>query len=105
MPLVGGGPGLRQPVHAEDLAIGAIAAASSRAAVGKTYSLPGGETVTYREMIGRLFDGLRLPRRTVSISPLVWKAAFLFARPLFPNSNHAMGTRMMKDMTFDSRPR
>ena len=29
MPLVGGGSGLRQPVHAEDLAIGAIAAASS----------------------------------------------------------------------------
>src|SRR3954453_2004321 len=29
MPLVGGGPGLRQPVHAEDLAIGAIAAAAS----------------------------------------------------------------------------
>ena len=28
MPLVGGAPGLRQPVHAEDLAIGALAAAS-----------------------------------------------------------------------------
>ena len=31
MPRVGGGPGLRQPVHAEDLATGAIAAASSPA--------------------------------------------------------------------------
>lgn len=29
MPLVGGAPGLRQPVHAEDLAIGAIEAAAS----------------------------------------------------------------------------
>ena len=44
MPLVGGAPGLRQPVHAEDLAIGAISAASSPAAANKTYSLPGGET-------------------------------------------------------------
>ena len=41
MPLVGGAPGLRQPVHAEDLAIGALAAASSRAAVNKFYALPG----------------------------------------------------------------
>ena len=64
MPLVGGAPGLRQPVHAEDLAIGAIAAASSPAAINKFYSLPGAETLTYREMIGRIFDGLRMPRRT-----------------------------------------
>lgn len=104
MPLVGGGPGLRQPVHAEDLAIGAIAAASSAAAADKFYALPGGETLSYREMIGRIFDGLRLPRRTVSIPPFVWKAAFVAAKPLFPGANAAMGTRMMKDMTFDPAP-
>ena len=42
LPLMGSGAGLRQPVHAEDLAIGAIAAAASDAAIGKTYALPGG---------------------------------------------------------------
>jgi nucleoside-diphosphate-sugar epimerase len=104
MPLVGGAPGLRQPVHAEDLAIGAISAASSPAAANKTYSLPGGETLTYREMIGRIFDGLRLPRRTVSVPPFLWRAAFGLAKPLYPGSNVAMGIRMMKDMTFDSTP-
>ncbi|MGA7996498.1 MAG: NAD-dependent epimerase/dehydratase family protein [Bradyrhizobium sp.] len=104
MPLVGGAPGLRQPVHAEDLAIGAIAAASSPAAANKTYSLTGGETLTYREMIGRIFDGLRLPRRTVSVPPLLWRAAFGLAKPLYPGANVAMGIRMMKDMTFDSTP-
>jgi nucleoside-diphosphate-sugar epimerase len=104
MPLVGGGPGLRQPVHAEDLAIGAISAASSHAAANKFYSLPGGETLTYREMIGRIFDGLRVPRRTISIPPFLWKAAFVIAKPLFPGANAAMGTRMMKDMAFDSTP-
>jgi nucleoside-diphosphate-sugar epimerase len=104
MPLVGGGPGLRQPVHAEDLAIGAIAAASSPAAVNKIYSLPGGETLTYREMIGRVFDGLRLPRRTIPVPVLLWRTGFVLAKPLFPSANVAMGTRMMKDMTFDSKP-
>ncbi len=71
MPLVGGAPGSRQPVHAEDLVIGALAAASSRAAINKFYSLPGGETLTYREMIGRIFDGLGMPRRTISVPPLL----------------------------------
>ena len=45
MPLVLGASGLRQRVHAEDLAIGAIAAASSPAAANRFYSLPGGETL------------------------------------------------------------
>jgi nucleoside-diphosphate-sugar epimerase len=104
MPLVGGAPGLRQPVHAEDLAIGAISAATSSAAVNKFYSLPGGETLAYREMIGRIFDGLRLPRRTISVPPSLWRVGFILAKPLFPGANVAMGTRMMKDMTFDSTP-
>jgi nucleoside-diphosphate-sugar epimerase len=104
MPLVGGGPGLRQPVHAEDLAVGAISAATSASAINKIYALPGGEALAYREMIGRIFDGLRLPRRTVAIPPFLWRAAFVFAKPLFPSANAAMGTRMMKDMVFDSTP-
>jgi nucleoside-diphosphate-sugar epimerase len=104
MPLVGGGSGLRQPVHAEDLAIGAISAASSPASVNKIYSVPGAETLTYREMVGRIFDGMGQPRRTISVPPPLWRAFFFLAKPLFPGANVAMGTRMMKDMTFDSTP-
>jgi len=104
MPLVGGARGLRQPVHAEDLAIGAIAAASSPAAANKFYALPGGETLSYREMVGRIFDGLGRPRRTIPVPVTLWRAIFLFAKPLFPGANVAMGTRMMKDMVFDSAP-
>jgi nucleoside-diphosphate-sugar epimerase len=104
MPLVGGAPGLRQPVHAEDLALAAIAAAASPAAANKFYSLPGPETLTYREMMGRVFDGMRLPRRLVSVPPWLWRVTFTFLKPLFPSANVAMGIRMMKDMTFDSTP-
>jgi nucleoside-diphosphate-sugar epimerase len=104
MPLVGGAPGLRQPVHAEDLAIGAIAAAASTAACNKFYALPGAETLPYREMVGRLFDGMRRPRRLVSVPPWLWRAMFGVAKPLFPTANVAMGIRMMKDMTFDATP-
>jgi nucleoside-diphosphate-sugar epimerase len=102
MPLVAGAQGLRQPVHAEDLAIGAIDAAASPAAIDKFYSLPGAETISYREMIGRLFDAMKMPRRTISIPAPIWRLIFFFARPLFPGANVAMGLRMTKDMTFDA---
>lgn len=104
MPVVGGARGLRQPVHAEDLAIGAIAAAESPAASNKFYSLPGAETLPYREMIGRVFDGMGRPRRLVSVPPWLWRVIFAMAKPLFPTANVAMGLRMMKDMTFDASP-
>jgi hypothetical protein len=95
---------LRQPVHAEDLAIAALAAASSPAAINKFYALPGAGTPTYREMIGRIFDGLGMQPRSISVPPLLWRAGFLLAKPLFPGANVAMGIRMMKDMTFHSTP-
>jgi nucleoside-diphosphate-sugar epimerase len=104
MPLVGGAMGLRQPVHAEDLAAAALSAASSPAAVNKIYALPGAETLPYREMIGRIFDGLGLPRRTISVPTFLWRAGFGLAKPLFPGANVAMGIRMMKDMNFDGGP-
>ncbi len=104
LPLMGNGAGLRQPVHAEDLAIGAIAAAASDAAIGKTYAMPGGETISYREMVGRIFDALGKPRRIISTPPFVWRLAFALAKPFFPNANAAMGARMAKDMVFDAAP-
>jgi nucleoside-diphosphate-sugar epimerase len=102
MPLAGKGAGLRQPVHAEDLAIGALRAASSDAARNKIYALPGPDTIPYREMAGRVFDGLHRPRRIVSAPPVLWRAAFALAKPFFPNANVAMGNRMAKDMVFDA---
>ncbi len=104
LPLMGNGSGLRQPVHAEDLAIGAIQSAGSAQAVNKTYALPGGETLSYRDMIGRIFDALNKPKRIVSAPPLLWEAAFALARPFFPHANAAMGRRMAKDMVFDAAP-
>ena len=103
IPLSGRGLGLRQPVHAEDLAIGALQAASSEAARNRGYELPGGDTITFREMVGRIFDGMNRPRRIVSVPPPVWRSAFSLVRFLLPNANVAMGERMAKDMTFDSQ--
>jgi uncharacterized protein YbjT (DUF2867 family) len=103
-PVMGDGMGLRQPVHAEDLAVGAISAAASPQAAGTIYALPGGEIITYREMVGRIFDGLGKPRFIVPVPAIIWRAAFALAKPFFPNTNAAMGRRMSMDMVFDPAP-
>lgn len=104
MPLAGEGLGLRQPVHAQDLAIGAINAAASPLAANRIYAVPGTDTVTYREMVGRIFDGLKLPRRIVSMPLALWRLAFFVGRPFIKTANVAMASRMGKDMTFDPAP-
>ncbi|MDR6661138.1 NAD-dependent epimerase/dehydratase family protein [Tardiphaga robiniae] len=103
-PMMGSGGGLRQPVHAEDLAIGAISAATTQMAENKIYALPGSEAVTYREMVGRIFDALGKPRRILPVPAFLWRLAFAAAKPFFPNTNAAMGSRMSMDMVFDAAP-
>ncbi|SDJ71267.1 MULTISPECIES: NAD-dependent epimerase/dehydratase family protein [Bradyrhizobium] len=104
IPLAGSGKGLRQPVHAEDVAIGAVDAAASATAANRIYAIPGGETISYREMVGRIFDGMRRPRRIISIAPVIWRVGFFILNRWLPNANSAMGTRMSNDMVFDSAP-
>ena len=104
LPLSGRGAGLRQPVHADDLASGALAAAASDAAVGKSYDLPGGETLSYREMVRRLFKAHGLPPRILTVPPPLWRLALTLAAPLLPGATGAMGDRMAEDLTFDPVP-
>ena len=83
-PLATGATGLRQPVHADDLAAAAIAALQSDRAVGRSYDVGGGERLAYREMIGRIFDTLNLPRRLVPVPGLefaVAAAGFCLRKP------------------------
>lgn len=102
MPLCGDGAGLRQPVHAEDLARGMVAAASAKDSANGAYFVTGGDTVSYREMVGRIFDSLGKPRRLLPLPAAVWSAAFTMARPLFPGVTGIMGQRMSTDLVFDS---
>jgi nucleoside-diphosphate-sugar epimerase len=103
-PLAGPGRGLRQPVHAEDLAWAATAAAASPVAAGRVYELPGGETLTYRQMVERIFLGLDRTPRIVSAPPFLWRMAFRLARGGLPGATAAMGERMNQDLAFDGGP-
>jgi nucleoside-diphosphate-sugar epimerase len=104
IPLAGAGRGLRQPVHAEDLAWAATAAASSPMTAGRTYDLPGGETLSYKQMVERIFLGLDRAPRILCAPPLLWRLAFGLARGRLPGATQAMGERMNQDLTFDGGP-
>ena len=104
LPLAGDGGGRRQPVHADDLAGACLDAAVSPAALDRAYDLPGGETLTYRAMVERVFEGLGRAPRIVSAPPALWRFGLMLASPLLPGATAGMGARMSEDLTFDGGP-
>ncbi len=96
--------GLRQPVQARDLAEAALAVWDNCATYGKTYSLGGGEILTYRAMIERLFRYLDKKPRLLPIGFLPQSLDFL--NDLFPflHINGEMARRMNRDLIADNGP-
>lgn len=103
-PLAGEGAGLRQPVHADDLAAVAIKALRSPQSAGASYDLPGGETLTYRAMLVRIFHGLGRRPRILRTPPTLWRLGLKLAGSRLPGVNAAMGARMDADLVFDPAP-
>ena len=104
LPLAGAGRGLRQPVHAQDLAWAAMAAAASPVTPGRAYDLPGGETLTYKAMVERIFLGLDRTPRIICAPAALWRLGFRLAGDRLPGATAAMGERMNQDLTFDGEP-
>lgn len=104
-PVCGAAKGLRQPVHARDLAKGALQAVLSAAAEDKAYDLSGGETLSYRRMVARVFAAKNKWALIVSLPEFVWAAGFWLKNRLSPpsalKSNVNMALRMNTDLVFD----
>lgn len=104
LPISGRGEGLRQPVHADDLAAAAIAALSAPEASNQVYALAGGETLSYQSLCERVFAGLDRTPRILSLPPWLWRAGLAVASPLLPGATAQMGERMDRDLVFDDAP-
>ena len=102
-PLLGTARGLRQPVHAQDVASGCLAALSASAAINRCYNISGGEIITYREMVGRVFSAIGRKPRFVTFPLWLFRLAVLFLRmfPPFRRWSPAMVERMNSDLVFD----
>ncbi|MCQ9378584.1 NAD-dependent epimerase/dehydratase family protein [Methyloversatilis sp. XJ19-49] len=102
-PLLGSARGLRQPLHAEDLAHAVVAAGWSPAAARRSYDLCGKERLTYRTMIERIFIGMTRRPRLVKVPHWIFRcvvSAWSVARPRSTLS-FGMVERMNVDMVFD----
>ena len=80
-PIVWPGRGGRQPIHADDVAQAMTAALGAPGARNRLLDLPGGETLTYREMVREVFRslGIRpvlvyLPLGPARLAFRVWRA-------------------------------
>lgn len=104
LPISGAGQGRRQPVHAADLAAAALTALERPLARDRAYDLPGGETLSYRLMVERIFEGLGRRPRVIAVPPPAWRLALTLAGPLLPGATAAMGDRMAQDLVFDDTP-
>jgi uncharacterized protein YbjT (DUF2867 family) len=102
-PLFGPASGLRQPVHAEDLAAACVAAVDAPVAANRAYNLSGGETLRYRDMVCRIFVAMNRRPRLLKV-PLGAFRMVLAAMRLLPRYRHwsvAMAERMNRDLVFD----
>ncbi len=102
-PLLGSAKGLRQPIHVEDVASACYAALDTLNLTNRSYNLTGAETLSYREMVKRVFEALNHPPHMLTV-PLwffqiaAWGLSWL---PRYHNWTSAMAKRMNQDLTFD----
>ncbi len=102
-PLLGLAHGLRQPVHCEDVANICVSALKPSHIANRSYNISGGETLTYREMVIRIFSALEMRPIFFSIPLFMFKFALIYLHffPRYKNWSVAMAERMNKDLVFD----
>ncbi|MFT4075931.1 MAG: epimerase [Asticcacaulis sp.] len=103
-PVCGLASGLRQPVHARDLAKAAMQALTAKPAYNKAYNLSGGEDLTYVAMVRRIFEALDRMPVIVALPEILWRIGFFAANLIRPKKlkrNISMVLRMNSDLWFD----
>jgi NAD dependent epimerase/dehydratase family enzyme len=104
-PVLGGGTGLRQPVHADDLAAACVAVITNEKTFHQSYDLVGGETLTYKQMVEKIFFALNKKPRFIPI-PLTLFRLLMKLISLLPGYSHVtpdMANRMNEALNFDSQ--
>lgn len=98
--------GLRQPVHVEDLADATLAVVDADVAAGRSYALPGGETLAYARMVERALASLQPPARLIQVPAPLFKATLATAHAFgkLQGLGNAAVARMGEDLVFDAEP-
>lgn len=89
LPLVGGGCGLRAPVHVDDLATVIVRLIEGAPGGAPVMHVPGGEVLSYREMASRIAAACQVPFIPLPL-PVVPIAAIRAAARLSPSAAHVL---------------
>ena len=102
-PVFGQAQGLRQPIHAENVAATCVSALQAPDAANRAYNISGGETLSYREMVARVFVALGRRPRLLTVPLWVFRLAVSVLRclPRYRQWSAAMAERMNRDLVFD----
>jgi len=102
-PLPGKAGGLRQPVHCDDVAAACRSALRAPDAANRAYNISGAETLTYRDMVTRVFVAMDKKPRLLSIPLWSFRLGIALLRPIprFRKWSPAMAERMAQDLVFD----
>ncbi len=105
-PICAPASGLRQPVHGRDLARAALQVIPAAATFNKAYNLTGGDSLTYRAMVERIFAGMGRRPQIIALPQWAWRAGFVLLDVIRPQQalkrNINMVLRMNQDLWFDS---
>src|SRR5690606_36992969 len=98
--------GLRQPVHADDLAAACVAALRSEPAFNRDFDLGGGEQLEYEEMVRRIFiaEGKRPLIIEVPAQVLYLAIEVMNKLPRYRFTRREMIERMFDDLVVDNTP-
>lgn len=99
-PLAGAARGLRQPVHAADVAAACVAALAT-AAPAPAYTLSGPEPLPFCDLVAAIFAWLGLPPRMLRLPAPVFRAALAAAHATGRGRSVSFGTlaRMNADLS------
>ena len=103
-PVIGNGSGKRQPVHAEDLAILCVDVVAHDIKGARSYNAGGGEVLTYREMVDRVFTGMGHKPRFLPV-PLALAKKFATLASYLPGLgflNAEMVQRMQENLVYSN---
>lgn len=102
-PIVGNAAGLRQPVHADDLAKACLSLLSSDRGWNQSYNLSGAETLSYRSMLTRIFLRHGQHPRIIKVPEWIFCTALVLARvlPAYRHLTIEMTRRTDINMVFD----
>jgi nucleoside-diphosphate-sugar epimerase len=100
-PVAAPGKGLRQPLHADDLAAACVAALGAQGS--NSYELAGSERLSYRAMVERIFLASGQRPRVLPLPLALYRAAIAMARmlPRYRGLTPEVADRMNQDMVFD----